>query len=664
MSHAAAHRKSPPDAPPPNNPSSSFAQSARLSARRFLLRHARSVLREAAAHGLRERVRPQLVLAQRSNESSIRSRRRGSRSDDDDGDDSSSDPERENVAPPEIRVTHEDVDAAYALARRVSHKWAEKLEGEGLADAAGAVRDATEKGRFLEADDDIDDDEGGDSVGDGGALGGDGGGKEKGSARDGAVTPAAEAGIAGGEREARRSSPSSAPTDENEATSSSRRFMTAYAELCHLGYDPLPASSPNQYPAPHPCFQSGGKNTEAMREWFRSQIDVIDAMAADGRTMWPFDWKVVEDAARESVRRLHVNPTARRPAWQQHEEEKGRKHGASSSGGGGEPFSATAALEGEGSEGSGSRLTSRFVERMLERKRARRERVAAVAAEASTKREEDEEGDTTFASAPLPPLSRPASDELPPSGEVSWSYELEVAGSMPALERDGLIREMIHEDYWPEDMRRSGEDEGNGGGKGAAAAASSSPPPRHPTVQGALKRLAAVHQWEQRRAAKRRIGGGFGNGTLSNGSTVPPKDAQEADSRGAPSKAEVKRRRTRYTNTRKERLGPGVEEIKSGVSQEEREAKLKGGKVVRSTSVIGDNRGTGELPFDVGDSGRGPERLDLDLGECILEVEKEEDGSSRRVSYAFRSLEVTLLEAHAEGEHFDDTNRNRNSALV
>lgn len=422
-----------------SNPPPPYVVQARDTSLAIQGRWIQSVLREAAASVLRNRVLERALQTRRQRDN-------GSISsiDDDDDDDVADDAdcekqrqEQQDDDDAEVVVTQEDIDSAYQFADRVGREWANCLAMDqpdgtgGVESSSDLVLKIVEAGRFLEENSEMQNSPTGEAAIDGGS-------------NDAAGTSSNNAGSSTQDTPNNAGASLACPHDAITSEVALSRLTTPPALL--IGHRPF-GKLLDRIP-PNPVLSAAvatmvntnpldikNKN-EAAERWRHSLSERIDELGRDGKTSWMHPWDVVEKACNYNDKRLESSRTA---AITTAEITSGR---------------AIAVGEHIGSGTSGSR------------KRPRSESV------------EEEEENTAAAAAPVVPR--------PPSTYSSQKWtRSDLLLSLSEQERKSLEDDMLH--HPPEDEGQQQERR------------APSPLPPACIISGHLQHLGFTQLWEKSR---------------------------------------------------------------------------------------------------------------------------------------------------------------------
>eukprot|EP00550_Attheya_septentrionalis_P011562 CAMPEP_0198303998 /NCGR_PEP_ID=MMETSP1449-20131203/57176_1 /TAXON_ID=420275 /ORGANISM="Attheya septentrionalis, Strain CCMP2084" /LENGTH=717 /DNA_ID=CAMNT_0044006509 /DNA_START=167 /DNA_END=2321 /DNA_ORIENTATION=+ len=385
-------------------------------------------------------------------------------------------------------------------------------------------------------------------------------------------------------------------------SSSQSKKVTLWSKLnqlgCQDGSSYVPTKSNRiETGTMHPVFQPNlvGDRTAAIRAWTKQQIeqldhDMIPKEKIHGYGMWPYPSTSIQKAVQRNKKRISLESSSGSKFSTDYEVIPKSMILQSAA--------TTSQSEDEPSEEQQLwNVTNSEAFRRYKRKRASDH---PTTAEQNIQRQIEDHVNTRQIIKGRSPSS---------IGHEQWSSE-EIAADLGTDEdRQSLLRACIHEEV-PEDTHEE---------------------PVH-VVRGALKHLGLVHAWAQRRQRQ-----------LPQGDMVVDKDddynKEEDDRYGFDlnnvvhnrhtqnKDASTKRQLRLYRKARKERLFPHVADM------DHKESTRRASKIARA-SASNEHDGTKEW-------------LELDLGECVLEVMESPDEGHQpsRKLYSFSSLEVSLLDA-------------------
>jgi hypothetical protein len=385
-------------------------------------------------------------------------------------------------------------------------------------------------------------------------------------------------------------------------SSSQSKKVTLWSKLnqlgCQDGSSYVPTKSNRiETGTMHPVFQPNlvGDRTAAIRAWTKQQIeqldhDMIPKEKIHGYGMWPYPSTSIQKAVQRNKKRISLESSSGSKFSTDYEVIPKSMLLQSAA--------TTSQSEDEPSEEQQLwNVTNSEAFRRYKRKRASDH---PTTAEQNIQRQIEDHVNTRQIIKGRSPSS---------IGHEQWSSE-EIAADLGTDEdRQSLLRACIHEEV-PEDTHEE---------------------PVH-VVRGALKHLGLVHAWAQRRQRQ-----------LPQGDMVVDKDddynKEEDDRYGFDlnnvvhnrhtqnKDASTKRQLRLYRKARKERLFPHVADM------DHKESTRRASKIARA-SASNEHDGTKEW-------------LELDLGECVLEVMESPDEGHQpsRKLYSFSSLEVSLLDA-------------------
>ena len=566
----------------------SLCDISRRSARLSSVSHARSVLREAAASNLSDSVLKRLERRRCAAPSARGEELEG------------------KVEEEPLRVTSNDVNRAYGVACRIGRRWVLKLEEEGFEDAANAVTEAVIRGRFLEEDD---------------------------SETDSMATELH--GVSDLNEKKSHLDNECAEKIPPSPTRDARCGFTPYGKLSRLGWDislsPRSMGTPLAMMKPHPCFLG---NTPDLMSWVKTQIVSIDRMGRRGETMWPFNWDIVDRAARHCVDRLHS--LNQKKDWKSAYEVV-PKTVFEAMGGAENSEGALDEAAADSREGFGQRADPNSIEESVEGRQAMEgQETASIGADPSqctiTRSGDKFEAPIVLKRKKRRKVAAHKMDTnslfvgkkekgRPPSNlsQEQWLWK-EVLESFSPGEREHLEREMMHPQKELQQQKGSvSEENSNGEVKGITTADAQSEKPS--AIQGALKFLGFIHLWEQTRKDDE-----------DEASVVYPGGSADLQG-GCLDGACLERKRKRmikvmYGAAKRERLGPGRCEQKTNVDKIDLTSR-------RSKVVIASGDASKREDLDGGEMS-----MELDLGGCTVEVISKSGNIKKMLE--FRSVEASL----------------------
>eukprot|EP00978_Attheya_sp_CCMP212_P015372 scaffold39659_cov52-Attheya_sp.AAC.5 len=396
--------------------------------------------------------------------------------------------------------------------------------------------------------------------------------------------------------------PSRREEDSQLSSSSSQsKKVTLWSKLNQLGcqdgssYRYVPTKSNSiETGMMHPVFQPTlvGDRTAAIRAWTKQQIEQLDhdmipiKEKRHGYGMWPYPSASIQKAVQRNKKRISLESSSGSKFSTDYEVIPKSMLLQSAA--------TTSQSEDEPSEEQQLwNVTNSEAFRRYKRKRVSDH--PTTAAQNMQRQMEDHVNDRQIIKGRSPSSI----------GHEQWSSE-EIAADLGTDEdRQSLLRACIHEEVL-EDTHEE---------------------PVH-VVRGALKHLGLVHAWAQRRQRQ-----------LPQDDMVVDKEEDDRygfdlnvvhDRHTRNKDASTKHQLRLYRKARKERLFPHVADM------DHKESTRRASKIARA-SASNEHDGTKEW-------------LELDLGECVLEVMESPDEGHQpsRKLYSFSSLEVSLLDADEE----------------